>query len=426
MVLLAPKVTRRARNTSAMPPAPMYLERLYKPRLRTVGILRRLASMTSGSLTEIIAQGWVKIVERQTRCIYGDVEKVSGMMSNAPHNPTAVEVDEPTQPYSRTEIDRLRQVAKLANSPAQEQRLVAERPEVTHVSSPIRGMLTVVPDDTDEDVGDQDMKGWFELDGRTLHVCVRCFEHFGFSGAPPGMIGAVDASFASGTIDRGGSAGFHPRPQRLEIEQAEVEQAPAPELVREDSPPFSRRHKWKLWVLATSPLALALAAWVFTRIAAGPVQSMTRAAEQVEADVPSQLTKVPIEMPSDVPVDVPVVIPIDVPIEAPIDVPGIPGSESDEIPSRDVPLNIPEPRKDFGACVEHRKSAADAKDGGDWARLLEFAQRRRSCWSRVSANALQMEALFELGRYSECVQLGARDGSRKEIRKWLNACQSNL
>jgi hypothetical protein len=328
------------------------------------------------------------------------------MVSNAPHNPTHVEVDEPTQPYTRSEIDRLRQDAKLA---AQGERLDAKRPDVAHVST--RGMLTVVPEDADEGAGDQGLESWFELDGRWLRVCVQSFEHFGFSGAPPGMVGAVDACFMSGTIDPEGSAGFPPGPQLLEVEQAKVEQAPAPKLEPKDPQPFSRRHKWKLWVLVTSPLALALIAWVFARIAAGPVQPMTRDAEQVRADVPRQPTKVPIE----------------VPVEVPIEVPAIPGPEPDEeIPPRDVPPNNPKPRNDFGACVEHRKSAADAKDGGDWERLLELAQRRRNCWSRAGATALQMEALFELGRYHECVQLAAKDGSKKEIRKWRNACQSNL
>jgi hypothetical protein len=339
------------------------------------------------------------------------------MVSTAPHNPTHVEVDEPTQPYSRMEIDRLRQVAKLASPPPQEQRLDAERPEVMYVSASTRGMLTVVPEDADEDAGDQGMQGWFELDGRRLRVCVRSFEHFGLSGAPPGMIGAVDASLMSGTIGREGSTAFHPRRQRFEVGQA-----PASELEPADSQLFSRRHKWKLWVLVAAPLALALAAWVLTRIAAGPVQPTTRDAEQVRADVPSQPTNVPVEVPIEVPIDVP----IDVPVEVPIDAPVITSPKLDEIPSHDEPPHEPKPRKDFGECVEHRKSATDAKDGGDWARLLELAQHRRNCWSRVSANALQMEALFELGRYSECVQVGVQAGSKKEIRKWRNACQSNL
>jgi hypothetical protein len=328
---------------------------------------------------------------------------MSGMVSTAPHNPTHVEIDEPTQPYSRMEIDRLRKVAKLDSSPPQKQRLDAEPPEVTQVST--RGMLTVVPDDADEGAGDQGMEGWFELEGRWVHVCVRAFEHFGCSGAPPGMIGAVDANFMSGMIDREGSTAFPPGPQRFAVERA-----PRPKLEPNESPPFSRRHKWKLWVLLTSPLALALAAWVFTFSPAGSVQPMARDAEQVNADVPGQPTKEPIEEP----------------IELPLDVPVIPATELDEVPSPDEPPRDPKPRKDFGACVEHRKSAKDAKDNGDWARLLELAQRRRNCWSRVSANALQMEALFELGRYDECVQLGIQDGSKKEIRKWRNTCQSNL
>lgn len=322
-------------------------------------------------------------------------------MSNAPHNPADVEVDEPTQPYSRAKIARLRRVAK---APVQEQRLDAERPEVTHVSA--RGMLTVVADDGNEDAGDPALEGWFALDGRWLRVCIRCFEHFGFSGAPPGMIGAVDASFASGTIDG---------------ERSEVEQAPAPKLKPEASQPSTRRHKWKLWVLVPSPLVLALAAWVFARNDVGPVQPMTRDTEQVREDAPSQPTKERIETPIRVPTEAPIKVPTEVPAE----VPTISSSEP-EITPRDEPPNKPNPRKDFGACVEHRKSAMDAKDGGDWARLLDVASRRRNCWSRVSANALQMEALFELGRYRECVELGARDGSKKEIQRWRNACQLNL
>jgi hypothetical protein len=299
------------------------------------------------------------------------------MVSNAPHNPSDVEVDEPTQPFSRAEINRLRQAAELATPAPREQRL----------------------DDAAEDAGDPGMDGWFELGGRWLRVCAQSFEQFGFSGAPPGMIGAVDASLVSGTIDR---------------------EASASELEPKGSQPSSRRHKWKVGVLVAAALALALTAWVFARIAAEPVKPMTRArdAEQVSADVPSEPTKVSIESPT-------------IPGPEPDGVPSpeadeIPAPEPDEIRSHDEPPKNPKSRKDFGACVEHRKSATDAKDGGDWARLLELAQRHRSCWSRVSANALQMEALFELGRYPECVQLGAQGGSKKEIQKWLNACQSNL
>jgi HAMP domain-containing protein len=297
------------------------------------------------------------------------------MVSNAPHNPSDVEVEEPTQPYSRAEINRLRQAAEFSTPAPREQRL----------------------DDADEDAGDPGMDGWFELGGRWLRVCAQSFEQFGFSGAPPGMIGAVDASLVSGTIDREGSAS---------------------ELEPKGSQPFSRRHKWKLGGLVAAALALALTAWVFARIAAEPVQPMTRDAEQVSADVPSEPTKVPIEPPTIAgpePDEVPRPEPDEIPAPAP-----------DEIHSHEEPPKNPKARKDFGACVEHRKSATDAKDGGDWVQLLELAQRHRSCWSRVSANALQMEALFELGRYPECVQLGAQGGSKKEIQKWLNACQSNL
>lgn len=333
--------------------------------------------------------------------VYMDVERTSGMVSNAPHNPadvpTDVEVDEPTLPYSRAKIDRLRHGARPR---PQEQRVDAERPDITHLST--RGPLTVVSEHADEIAHDQSMQGWFGSDGRWVRICLDSFAHFGFSGAPPGMIGAVDASFLSGTIGDEGSTSLVPGPQRLE-------QLTAPQ-------PIVRRHEWKLAVLVASALALALAAWVLTRNDVGTRQAMTGDAQQVRSDVPSQSSDRPSEAPSEIPIE----LPIEKPSEESVD----PASET-EIAAHEQTHAKPKPRKDIGACDKHRKLAADAKAGGDWARLLELAQRR-SCWSRASAVALQMEALFELGRYHECFALGSKYAEKKEIQTWRSTCQLNL
>lgn len=339
------------------------------------------------------------------------------MVSEAPHNQDLFEVDEPTHPFSRVEIDRLRQIADLEPLPAQAEGRGAENPELTDMSA--RSPLAVVPSlitvsERPSNDGDRDKEEWFELDGRWLRVSLESFSHFGLSGAPPGMVGSVDASFVSGTINGQACAPLHPLPRLTEVYQAP---APEPEPEPAKSSPSSRARKRGLWaVLVASPLVLALAAWVFTRIGVASEQPMDQDAEPVSIEAPDG----PTEGPTATVVAPP--IPSPEPEAGDDETGDIIFAEDDEKSRKRKPSKD---RADSDACVEHRKLATRAEAGGKWAQLEELAQRRK-CWPRSSeAKALQMRALFELERFAQCVEMGAQGGP-KEIHKWVSNCQRAL
>jgi hypothetical protein len=331
------------------------------------------------------------------------------MVSEAPRNHDLFEVDEPTQPFSRGEIDRLRRIAALEPAPAQAQEPDAEIPDLTEVSTP--SPLAVVLG------AGQAAEEWFELEGRWLRVSLESFAHFGMSGTPPGMLGSEFACFVSGTIgDPRESSPIHRMPRLTEVYEAaspEPDPEPEPEELQFSSPSRKR----SLWaVLIASPLGLALVAWIFAHGGDGPEQPMSQdVAPPVVVPVANQGTAEP---------TAPVAAPI-------VDEPE--SSGDGETGGEVVPIVDKKPGKrkapkglaQSPACVEHRKTAQRALDDGKWELLLDLTQNR-SCWARASeAKALKMRALFELEQFQECVRLGTQGGS-KEIQKWLSNCQRAL
>ncbi|HLT36744.1 MAG TPA: hypothetical protein VK034_10670 [Enhygromyxa sp.] len=76
-------------------------------------------------------------------------------------------------------------------------------------------------------------------------------------------------------------------------------------------------------------------------------------------------------------------------------------------------------------CLRRREQAEQALSRGEWAQLEQLA-RRKSCWPRAStAVGLRMQALFELERYHECIDLGATSPA-KETARWANNCRRAL
>jgi hypothetical protein len=72
-------------------------------------------------------------------------------------------------------------------------------------------------------------------------------------------------------------------------------------------------------------------------------------------------------------------------------------------------------------CGERRARADAALRGGDWSALERLAQQS-ACWARAdTAVSLRMQALFEMGRYAECIALGSKAKS-KVIKQWENNC----
>lgn len=337
------------------------------------------------------------------------------MVSEAPHNHDLFEVDEPTHPFSRGEIDRLRRMADLEPFPEHAQGPDAENPEIANLST--RSPLAVVPSvetmsERPSNDGARGEEEWFELDGRWLRVSLQSFAHFGLNGAPPGMIGSVDASFISGAINWQDGAPFRALPRLTEVYVA-PEPEPEPEPAK--SQPSSRLDKRWRWVgLVASLVGLVLlVAWIFPRAGVEPEQPRildvrpTPVADPPAASPPATIADLP-----------------------------KPDSESEEAEDDTGEILLvldEEPRKEKSrkspaqsdACVEHRKLATRAHEGGKWV-LLEELTQRRNCWARTSeAKALQMRALFELERFRECVQLGAQGGS-KEVEKWVSNCQRAL
>jgi hypothetical protein len=340
---------------------------------------------------------------------------MNDMMIKAPHEHGLFEVDEPTQPYSRVELDRLRRIAELESPPVQGSEFDATIPEITQVSP--RSPLVVVPraETTSEGASDdgdqQDLEEWFELEGRLLRVSLQSFAHFGFSGAPPGMLGAVDADFMSGAITVNGE---ECTPIYRVAHLTEVNRPPAAEPELTKSQRSSRRRKRGLWVVVvTAPLALALAAWFVVRTLVPREQPMNQDVVPVETSVPEQRTGEP-------------ATPVTEP-DIPSGEPEPPVGETGDVILDDKETSEAKPKSlvQSDACVERRELAAHAYRDGDWA-LLEELTRRRHCWSRTNeAKELRMRALWELERFSDCVKLGAHGGS-KEMQKWLRNCKSAL
>jgi hypothetical protein len=101
------------------------------------------------------------------------------------------------------------------------------------------------------------------------------------------------------------------------------------------------------------------------------------------------------------------------------------GSETGQVMGRvevDGPSNVAEiPAWKTMRCTTQRDQAAVAARDGRWARL-EVLSRETKCWRPTrEAKVLRMHALFELGRFDECTKVGG-GATHPEIEKWTNLC----
>lgn len=325
------------------------------------------------------------------------------MVTELPQDHDIVEVDEPTQPFSRVALDRLGQ--KLS---AEESGRVASKPmtrpeidtsEFTSDSRPQRA-VEIVPNAEPGAVavqhsGEHKSGEWFELDGRWARVSLKALEHIGFGGAPPGMVGSVDGSFVHGSINC---------------------------LPDTSISPLRQRGGWLWAVLLGSSALLAHAAWGVTHNASERGVRAEQGGDPVEfvADSGEQ----PRSSGQTIAAPVPVVVPgadaaglEDEALEASAPTPDPPNAKKHRNHSRNDAQTQD--------CAKHRNLAKLARREGEWARLEKLSQRH-SCWSPTEkAKVLQLRALFELGRFRKCIQLGAK-GSSEDIKTWANNCQRAL
>ena len=77
------------------------------------------------------------------------------------------------------------------------------------------------------------------------------------------------------------------------------------------------------------------------------------------------------------------------------------------------------------SCEVTLKQATDAQRFRKHAELERLTREFPQCWkSTLERKKLRMEALFQLGRYKECISLG-RGSSNAEIKNLVNDCRKN-
>ena len=243
---------------------------------------------------------------------------------------------------------------------------------------------------------------------RPVRVALAEFEDFGSRGTPAGMRGSAKSRAVHGEIDTGG-----PAPGR----EGPVAQG--------GSRPRSRTVVWAasglLLLLLVLIVVIVLVSWWWADSEPAPtclepVQVEERAEPAVAVEV-DRVRRGPDEVVALEPVE-----------RAPVEL----APERDNSTAPDVVSSAKAPAvaaEDTPECRAHRARAARARRDGEWA-TLERLTRRMGCWGRASvsknqATALRMRALFELDRYSECIDVGASAES-KEITKWANNCRRAL
>jgi hypothetical protein len=318
------------------------------------------------------------------------------MMAEAPNSFDSV--DEPTQPYSRKEIDRLRRGVGVADGTVRFSVVATalDVPEVHEV-------------DTIEEIDGE----WFEVAGRRLRVALDTLDHIGLSGGAPGMITSRQFALVSGEIRRDGDAPCVPAPRFTAahpVAGPPVAEVRTPvEVIDEDSTdydhPGRRRGIWLVGGVLTLGLVFGIQA----------MWSSDEPAEEEHVEEPDDL---PRESAPPVPADAkpePQVV-VDLPVvPEPV---AEPAPESGKKKKKSRPDATP-------ACVARRGDADAALRDGEWVQLEEIAKQTK-CWSKASeAKALRMRALFELERFEECVELGTNDRS-KEMVKWQKNCSRAL
>lgn len=97
----------------------------------------------------------------------------------------------------------------------------------------------------------------------------------------------------------------------------------------------------------------------------------------------------------------------------------------------DPPIAKPDPARppavDSAACREHRDAAVKAKRSSNWSTVLEHVSAK-ACWTgphKATAVALRVRALFQTGRFAECVKAGAKS-SDEDVAKVVVSCTTRL
>jgi serine/threonine-protein kinase len=97
----------------------------------------------------------------------------------------------------------------------------------------------------------------------------------------------------------------------------------------------------------------------------------------------------------------------------------------------DPPIAKPEPARppavDSPACREHRDAAVKAKRSSNWSAVLEHVSAK-ACWTgphKSAAVALRVRALFQTGRFAECVKAGAKS-DEKAVQDVAGTCANRM
>lgn len=163
-----------------------------------------------------------------------------------------------------------------------------------------------------------------------------------------------------------------------------------------------RRRVWP-WVLALVGTAASIAAWQLWPDSPAPAVPPTIVISA--AEVPAQPPEFPAPAPPPIPASV---LPID-------------AGESDkgEKPSRsgEKPDVVWSP-----GCRQARDRTQAAFSLGEWD-TVELLTRRKECWAHVrDAYVLRLRALFELGRFDDCIKFAERDDAAV-VKKWKKTCE---
>jgi hypothetical protein len=328
------------------------------------------------------------------------------MMAEAPDTFDPTEVDEPTQPYSRKEIELLRRGIRPST--------------LVGVGDGTVRIAVVAPPVEPDEVGVHETdEEWCEIAGRRIRVSLAALEHIGLAGGPPGMITCRQSTWISGEIRRDddapstSTARFTTIHAVVESGAAEIEPTAQVESIPQDfieyEHPGRRRVLWMVGAAMALALAFATRGWFTNR---GQVEGDGIVEQAKPTNVePDPLPTVGPDGPSDMIGEAPP--PPEPPPAPPVDPERRPKSQGK--PSKP---NTP-------ACVAHRSEADAALHEGDWVKLETLAKQPK-CWpKRAQAKALLMRALFEQERFEECIELSKNDSS-KEVAKWQKNCSRAL
>ena len=266
-------------------------------------------------------------------------------MEKASDDSETQELDEPTLPFTRKQIDRQLRAAGDEGTP---------RPVAT----------------SSED--------WFELAGRRIHISLAALAHIGSTGTPANMTTSRQSSSVAGAI------GAHNASKRQRLS----------------------------WLLTGAVVMLP----VLLLVLALP-GLLTRDKSELPP-TPATPTR-PIEATGPDVVSVPAHPPPNITESTPTIAPAVTSTPKPQPPSKPPVRRKSKSAAATSPCVAQRRDAKTALSRADWdeAELLT-----RSCWRKSRKVKVQrMRALFELGRFEECIKLGDSDRS-KDVGKWQENC----